>query len=521
MLLDLPELVLDLVGGHLSYDDMLALRSTCKGLKKFVDRKLFTKLHLFVRTFRFRYQLFYTNDWIAHPYTLRSATLAILDSNKFRERFANLRQMTICGMATRYVTMETVNLDSLNCFRHLQQLEIQIPCLKGKLNLPELKMAAFNRCYARYDRNVLLTIDDPTELDCPKLRALKLDRHMPLLSGATDQLDYLYWCDPNINYLFDIQQNIRNVSTICFNMMRCALNFLWNFKGDNLRIPSLSEIRLEKCVNFDQLDDLDELANALEDLWRRDGHLGHVKFILNGRPIESPDKLREIASLLKAHDPADELIAIKRSNFDRIGGNTFLFLIANPTLDCVLDGVRVLELNESIELNEQLIKKLQNIDFLAFKGCKPSECQMELVARNCQSLRFLTVYHLNVTERMLEMLRQRLINLRDIQIFECKYETVRPLTKFPNLEFLSSDIGLQRDELEFLYRNSRTLEGVTVVSKNKTERIELTRKQRRQEFSIRTLIITQPKNIEKYFYFDTLDHMLDHYHANFPYQRSG
>lgn len=518
MLQNLPELVLEIVCGHLSYEDLQALRCTCKDLKEFVDRKVFTNLNLFAPKFAFYHRLFYTDRSVGHPYSLHSDDLAILDSNRFRERFANLRKMTIFTFIWNYHserTVQVLNLESLNCFVHLRQLEIKMPCVEGKLSLPELRVAAFNRCHMQFNKEFYLVYGSSFELDCPKLRALKLDWHTPFRISRTDQLDHLWYSNlKRVGYLLDIRQNIQNLSTIVFNKIKYVLQLFMYLKTDKLEVPSLSEIRLENCEYFYELD---ELARGLEDLKKRkkgrETSKVHVKFTLNGRLIDSPDKLREIASLLRAHDFSSDIWndGSTRLDFDRIRVSTLLFLNENPTLNCLLAGVRYLELNEDIELNEQLIKNLKNIKDLDFWRCKPSESQVELISINCKSLCHLRLRHLNLTGRMLEMLSTHLINLERMDFVKCKFETFRPLAKFQNLEFVhfvNLDIDLQKDEIEFLYRNSQTLEKVSISGKNGIDLIRTTRKPK--EFKILA---------RKYFEYSNLDEMLDSYYANFPYEK--
>ena len=126
MLQDLPELVLDVVCGHLSYEDVLALRCTCKGLKQFVDGKEFTKLNLFVRKYSFHHRLFYTDEPIYYSHSLHSDDLTILGSTRFREQFANVQRMIIC---TKRVWSELGNPDATEF--DLNRLKFKLELLQG------------------------------------------------------------------------------------------------------------------------------------------------------------------------------------------------------------------------------------------------------------------------------------------------------------------------------------------------------------------------------------------------------
>ena len=61
------------------------------------------------------------------------------------------------------------------------------------------------------------------------------------------------------------------------------------------------------------------------------------------------------------------------------------------------------------------------------------------------------------------MLANHLVNLEYIRIYECQYETLKPLTKFKNLEFVDLDFNPSKDELLFIYEKSRTLETVDIL----------------------------------------------------------
>ena len=127
MLQHLPELVLDLLCDHLSIEDVLALRSTCKGLREFVNEKQFTILNLFVKKFWSHRRLFYTNDQIDYPHSLHSDDLTILDSIRFREQFTNVQRMIIFRTKPWSEIGEKTaefDLNRLDCFGALSHLEI-------------------------------------------------------------------------------------------------------------------------------------------------------------------------------------------------------------------------------------------------------------------------------------------------------------------------------------------------------------------------------------------------------------
>lgn len=88
MLLDLPELVLHLVCEHLSYEDLLVLRSICKGLKQFVDGREFTKLNVFLNAFPYHRRLFYTDQSATRTPSMRTTP-----ASSARKHFENSSAM--------------------------------------------------------------------------------------------------------------------------------------------------------------------------------------------------------------------------------------------------------------------------------------------------------------------------------------------------------------------------------------------------------------------------------------------
>ena len=453
---DEPKLVFDLVFAHLSYEDLQALRCTCKGMKEFIDEKQFTKLHLFVRKYSYHHRLFYTDETIGYPHSLHSENLTILSSTKFREQFAHLQKMIICSSITwgcRDIDKTPLDLDCLNYFSAISHLEIdQFRSIKGELNLQELRIAALQT-------TGLGLVNLPVKLNCPRLRVLKVHWIRPILTSETNELDYLHYSDydESINYLESICPNLQKLSTICIEATGCLLELLSKLKIGVLSLDSLRRIRLEQCKQFGRLD---ELAYSLEDL-RSDLSTKRVTFTFNGRPIHSPDELRQIARLIRAHD--SEVAKEDRLNLRCLGDRSLLYLNGTAELDFLLSAVRQVRFYEETEMSEELIRKLKDVEHLHFgRQCKPSFSTFELFAKTCQSLRLLALHHQTLTERLLKMLSKHLVNLDHIRIAQCEYETLKPLAKFRNLEFVFFDFDPPRDELTFIYENSRTLKMVQI-----------------------------------------------------------
>ena len=516
MLPDLPELILCLICEHLSYKELLVLRCVCKGLNQFVDGKEFIKLNLFVEAFPYHRRLFYTNQPIGHPHSLHSNDISILLSKTFRERFCNVQRMIICGLKKSivkdWIDPEPIklNLAHLNCFTRLKHLEInEVAKIEGRLSLENLQITSFLPEYS---------FGSSIELDCPRLRALKVNWCRLSLTSETNELDHLYGrfdCYNEADQLTRLYSNLRNVSTICFLSFEDLTKFVSDLLMDQLRLPSLVRIGLEKCSDLAKCSypaKWDELANSLENL-KREPRTKHIQFTLNGRPIDSPKELRQMLSLVRAHDFGEEYVS-KYLNFSELMDNSLQFLNANPMLDWLLSAVFSVVLHERTELSEELIRKLENIVQLEFRWkCKPTEYQFELFARHCISLRWLRVYHLTITERLLEMLSENMVNLKSLEMFECRCKTVpfgKPLSKFRNLNYVGLNFDPQRDQLALIF-NSRISKKVHILGKKSVDLMMRTSSDAK-EFAIKF-------HYDQIVQLDSLDAMIDHLNANWKFKK--
>ena len=492
MLSTLPELILDVLCEHLSYEDILMLRCTCKSLKTFIDSQRFTTLHLFIRKFPFPRRLFYTGETIGYSQSCHSGDWTILSSSKLiSKQFANVQKMTIYyrhiygDFEYRHYSFD-LDLNDFNCFRELTHLEIysQFGYIKGKLNLPKLQVSAFEADNLKNRESF--------ELDCPKLRALKIKyNYRVTLTSATDQLEYLYYDLNEIDSLNSMRSNLGKLTTIVFRIDDFLLKFFSDLKAGTFRAPSLSEIQLESYV----LWSLDELTRVLEDL-KSHRRTEHIKFTLMGRPIHSPNELQRISELRSVFQienfdskrpersfwswrlegkkilqeinnsdiSGEELDSYMRGNNLEIlalNDRSLLFLNKHPELQFLLASARLVDFQEDIELDEEMIKRMKNINSLGFHGLfRPSDSITELVIKNCKSLLSWRMYHQTITERLLEMMSEQLLELEELWFCSCKHETLKPLARFRNLVSLTVDFDPQRDELEFIYENSRSLEAI-------------------------------------------------------------
>lgn len=474
---DHPTVIFDLIWDHLSYEDVLALRSTCKDLKLFVDAKCLTKLNLFVRKFPYRHRLFYTGQSIGYPQSYRSDNLATLfASGRFRDQFSGVQRMIICTRkAWKAWNVQDVesndfevefDLNHLNCFGALEHLEIDgMHRIDGKLNLLELRIAAFR-------------VDDESnqqessfELDCPKLSALRIKCCKPVLSDRTNQLDQLH-CENfsgRTGYLRGINENLQMLSTIWLDTIKDSLQFIGDLTRGELILPRLTEIQLERC---NPIVGLSDLADGLRALNRNQQQ---IRFVFNGRPVQA-DQLNQIVRLIAKYNK--DVCETDKLNLQAVNDRSLLFLNGDPELDFLLSAVWCVKLSAGTELSEALIRKLVNVECLELASrCKVSESALELLARTCRSLRSCSLHYLSVTERVLESMCDQLENLEHLRLHRAKTGknaanakkkpiSLKALANFANLVSLDFNFVPEKEELTFLFEKSRTLESVSIVGKN-------------------------------------------------------
>lgn len=485
MLQDLPDLVLDLVWVYLSYEDILVLRSTCKRLKEFIDGKKFRKLNLFLKRPDHRQTLFFTNDPIGYSHSFYSNHLTIFDSPRFQEKFVNVQLMSICSSIDGYKPysdMTKFDLGSLNCFSALRHCEInKMPELKGKLSLPELRIAVF------YNLTQGLSSFD---LDCPKLSAMKFRGCKPALAGG--QLKHLeYQISSFLNSRGLLKRvKLDRLSTICLRSIENLIEFLSDLQTGQLSLPSLNQIHLKRC---DWLEQLGALADLLEEL-KSNPRTQHIQFSFHKRLIASPDELRRIAGLIKT-----------RFDLSVLDDHSLSFLNTNLDLYFLFSYIQDVCLKEDTELKEETIKCLQNNNIRTLKlgPHKVRFSALELWAKSCGSLRSLELFNQKITERRLKMLSKHLPRLEKIKIFAIKCETLKPLFKFPNLQFVILNFSPPKDELAWIFWN-QTLENVEIRLEDSSTYL-----QRATTLPRIYKIITSYQKLK----FDSLHDMIEHYYG--------
>lgn len=375
----------------------------------------------------------------------------------------------------------------------------EMPSIKGKLNLPELQIASF-----RTDYRVLGYKDYSFELKCPKLKALRLLFYKPVLTCETDRLEYLDYCDycdyqDGADYLSNISPNLRKLSTICIEPECPEWPLLSLLQSGGLVLPSLSEIQIE-LRELPSLEELDKMANNLRDL-KQDARTKHIKVIFIGKLINSSNEISRITSLIQTNL---SMAGLETPLNDR----SFLFLSRTPELEFLLSATCVVQFNEDIECTEEMIKKLKNVKFLNFTDhFKPSVSTFELFARNCKSLKWLNLRNQMVTGRLLEMLSGYLLDLKGIKILASKYETLKPLVKFKNLEAIGLDFNPPRDELTFIFKKSQNLEQVFLYGKHHLELLRTITAPKLHRIFVAPAYRNPPK-------FGTLSSMIAYYYEN-------
>ena len=511
MLPDLPELFLDLVYGQLSYEDVLVLRCTCKSLKNFVDQKKFTKLNLFIKKYPFHRRLFHTDHSIGYPNSYHSDDLIILNSNRFREQFANVRRLIICGNDPRGLvwsfhfkgTGPGVDLKDLNHFKRLKHLEIdEMSCrvsstIKGTLNLPELEIAAFTPIRYSYSAFVL---------NCPKLKALKLKWCGPYLSNETSQLVDLClfnneekFLSAKPNYLARNLSKLQKLSTISFHRVDNLIEFLDDLETNTLSLPVLREIRLEKCIRL-LANELNDLARKIEK-FQRNPQMKCIEFTLNGKLINTPKEIRQFASLISTFNP-------KLREFDCLTEDELLRFVSVRRLPFLLPAVHSICFRKNLEISEDMIQKLDCIEMLIFKErCKLNETIFKPFAENCKFLKHLSLGNQTLTQALFEMFANQLVNLQSISIWECTYESLRPLTKFRNLESIDLDSSPPRDELAFIFTNSPLLEEVIFKTRMRIHLLRTTQEPREYLIAENKMMLNPEKEYD--FVFFSFNAMLD------------
>ena len=233
---ELPSLVIERVLDCLNYTDLFSLRRTCKWLKSIVDRRKPQKLILFINAYPSPKRLFYTNEPVGYPHSLRITDLTVLGSPGFRHHFADIHTLAIFydpPTIDNLVSHLTIDLNALDCYRKLRFLQIDlVGFLHGSLkNLDQLRVcflkARLGSSFRLANQLEALAV---LEFACPELESAE---HF-------NRLTYLY-LDSALTLTL---QKFANLQVICFGMLSSMEKVLDQINSGHLSLPALSEIRI-------------------------------------------------------------------------------------------------------------------------------------------------------------------------------------------------------------------------------------------------------------------------------------
>ena len=454
----LPELVLELIGECLSYEDLLSLRQTCKTLKRFVDQKQFESLFLFVRCHPKYHQLFHGHGLISYPNSLRLSDLSEFQSIKSCDRFSLLRKLCVFDFNFEISRLSEFKLDWLNSFGQLKYFEAEtFGKITGKLTSKSLRIASFGTSHA-----------SPFELDCPQLKALRIvDFAEPTLTG--DCLEYLSFTDTyyvSVENPFSPPRFLRSFSSLdhltaaSFKEIKTLNHFLTDIIGQELSVPCLRRVELEVCVDF---ADFDLLLEKLVDLNKmRDKE---IDLFLNGEMVK-PDKedrktkgLRYFFERIEIQDRPEHLnfwvFEYFKPNFAMLET-----LYTEPLSHCLFPSFTIISIDYTLESESDLIPMipmLNNVYFLKIVDkLRLSDALYEEVTKAFRKVQYLRIQYAYMRQDQLDRLPDRFLNLYSFE-YLCDPEempySLYFVTRFKNLKVLRFRVNLRRELLTFFFSN--------------------------------------------------------------------
>ena len=460
----LPELVHDLISEHLSYEDLLSLRRTCKVLKQFVDQKRFESLFLFVRRYPKYHQLFHGQGSISYPNSLRLSDLSQFQSIRSSEMFSLLRKLCVFNFGS--YTPEEFVLDWLDNFERLEYFEASnFDKIAGKLASKSLRVASFG------------TSDtSPFELDCPQLRALRIVNFAePNLTG--DSLEYLSISDfyhMSIDNPFNPPHFLRSFSSLdhltaaSFKEIKTLNIFLDLVIGQEVSVPSLKRVELNCCVDF---TDFSLLLDKLRDLNKR---RDRVDLFLNGQMVDPNKEDPKTDRILKFIHSAQTCHMASPINY------RFIFLFkpihsmleffhrwncnGDPFIDYWSSGFTVISIDHCLKSDScllSLIPKLKNVYFLKIVNkLGISDALYEAVTKAFRKVEYLRIQYAYMRQDQLDRLPDRFLNLYSFEYLtdpEDMPYSLQFVTRFKNLKVLRFRVNLRRELLTFLFANCPSL----------------------------------------------------------------
>ena len=467
-LAELPELAIFRICGHLSYEDLINFRVTCKRLKAVVDQRpspLFRSLHLFVAEYPFEQELFYTGELVSHANIWRVHNLDILNSTKFKNQFTGLRKLTthlVCARRwAQFPESKSLKLSDLNYFKGLVYLEFQWNShfvRREKLSLRNLKIAAFE--HMPPDHGVT-----HFDLECPQLQVLGVTnktrvwptdetyesiRHLYVNKVlGTQDFFFVSRVGHDRDYPFPLYEKLNNLSTISFRLVEDLNGFLVSVIGRRKRLPSLKRIVFEKGISVSE-----EMLRNLLNLKSRP-ETKHVEVQMNGKVLDTSE-LTEMLDLL-------DQINLKSFYVRTIGCyEQIKHLTENPILDCLLPGaVRLfLHSREDVTLGKQLIEKLKelmSLDIILDEGTAVDKEFFELTLRTCRKLKRLRIKGAWLKQEQLDQIPNYFQNLSSL-VFELNELGLGKLkfdftSKLKNLFEIQFDVNIDQGTMSLLLKN--------------------------------------------------------------------
>ena len=451
MIDSLPESVVEMIiDRFLSYEDLINLKLTCKGLKNIVDRKKIKNLFVFLG-YPYPRRLFYTNELIGYANSLR-----IRDPNpqilnelfKFKETFKYLQKLIVYFRRGSSLNDEftQLSLESLNYLEHLEHLELHdSEFLDGNLSLKNLKIFSLEFCHGTL------------VLDCEQLKAINIeDGAEPNLTKKTaSSLTHLSFgrdfyhngeCVYNF-YRLALIETCENLSVLTMIEFGNLNPFLIKISENVLKIPSLKEIRLEKTT---KLPDFEVL---IQNLKKPFSPLKKIKIFLNG-------KLLSLDELIKL----DDLVKKMKTKFSNNHFNLNAIEMINeyPLYDCLLDNVTFIEIMDNSKLIKQSIRKLKNIRNLTFRNKFKIDDELwnsMLVAWKDKLVDIDFYSSANITQNQFDQIPDYFTNQICLAFGkESKLESYDFLTRFKNLTRIRLfDQEMKKDDLIRLLKECRWL----------------------------------------------------------------
>lgn len=289
-LTELPTLVLERTLDYLSYEDLFALRRTCKWWKELIDQRKFRRLILFIDAYPSPKRLFYSNQMVGYSNSLRITDLTALETANFQRTFANLHTLAIFydpPTVDNLVSHLTIDLALLDCYRQLEFLSIDlVGFVCGALrNLQKLKV-----CYVK----ARLQSTNFSLAGCSELQALAvLEYARPEPASVFRKVTCLY-----LDSMLDLQ-NFESLQVLYFGLRSTMEKTLDQLQSGQLSLPALREVRMLDWAScyFGRESFLEKLRS-----FEVNERTKHVKIFLGDRPIDGVADLQRTLELIRSFD---------------------------------------------------------------------------------------------------------------------------------------------------------------------------------------------------------------------------